>query len=50
MKYNKNFKINLSEQADKYSTATVFVRFCNLNTLYGNDKGLKNSVKIDGDL
>ena len=43
IKYNKNFKINLAEQADKYSTATVSVRFCKLDTLYGNDKDSKNS-------
>ena len=50
IKYNKNFKISLAEQADKYSTATVFVKFCNLDGLYMNDKGSKNVVKIDGDL
>ena len=50
IKYNKNFKISLTEQSDEYSNAIVFVIFCTLNTLYRNDKGKKSSVKIDGDL
>ena len=50
IKYNKNFKISLAEKADKYSTATVLVRFSNLDTFYGNDRGSKKAVQIDGDL
>ena len=48
--YNKNFKMILAQKAENYFTATSLVRFCKLDTLYGNDKGSKNSVKINGDL